>query len=73
MTTVKFQLETLSCPSCVKKIESALHKQEGVKESNVLFNSNKVKVDFDETKVTVEQLESTITKLGYPILSKKVS
>lgn len=73
MTTVKFQLETLSCPSCVKKIESALNKQEGVKETNVLFNSSKVKADFDEALVTVEQLEATITKLGYPVLSKKVS
>ncbi|OPA74736.1 heavy metal-binding protein [Paenibacillus selenitireducens] len=73
MTTVKFQLETLSCPSCVKKIESALNKQEGVKDAHVLFNSSKVKANFDETLIPIEQLEVTITKLGYSVLSKKVS
>lgn len=72
MTTVKFQMETLSCPSCIKKIEGALQKQDGVTEAKVLFHSSKVKVDFDENVVTDKQLEETITKLGYPILAKKV-
>lgn len=73
MTTAKFQLETLSCPSCIKKIETALKKQSGVNEVKVLFNASKVKADFDETTITVECLEETITKLGYPVLNKKVS
>ncbi|GIN59323.1 copper chaperone [Lederbergia ruris] len=72
MTTVKFQLETLSCPSCIKKIETALNKQAGVKEANVLFHSSKVKATFDEAITTAEQLEETITKLGYPVLKTKV-
>ncbi len=50
MATVKFQLETLSCPSCIKKIETVLNKQMGVKEASVLFHSSKVKIAFDETK-----------------------
>ncbi|MFS0614142.1 cation transporter [Lederbergia ruris] len=72
MTTVKFQLETLSCPSCIKKIETALNKQAGVKEANVLFHSSKVKATFDEAITTAEQLEETITKLGYLVLKTKV-
>ncbi|WP_062107048.1 heavy-metal-associated domain-containing protein [Bacillus niameyensis] len=71
MTTIKFQLETLSCPSCIKKIENTLNKQVGVQEAKVLFNSSKVKTEYDETIVTADQLEKLITKLGYPVLSKK--
>jgi copper chaperone len=71
MTTVKFQMETLSCPSCIRKIEGALEKQAGVMEAKVLFHSSKVKVDYDEKLVTDELLEHTIVKLGYPVLSKK--
>ena len=73
MTTVRFQTETLSCPSCIKKIETALNRQSGVKEAKVLFHSSKIKIDFDEANVTTDQLEETITKLGYPVLSKKIS
>ncbi len=69
MKTAKFQLETLTCPSCIKKIEGNLGKLDGVKEAKVLFNSSKVKATFDESKVSKEELEKTITKLGYPVLS----
>ncbi len=73
MKTVKFQTEELTCPSCIKKIEGVLSKQEGVSEVKVLFNSSKVKVTFDEDFVTPENLASTIKKLGYPVLNSKVS
>ncbi|MBO0993914.1 heavy-metal-associated domain-containing protein [Bacillus sp. SD088] len=72
MTTVKFQLETLSCPSCVKKIETALNKQAGVIEVKVLFHSSKVKAIFDETITTAKHLEETIKRLGYPVLTTKI-
>ncbi|KRG12379.1 heavy metal-binding protein [Virgibacillus soli] len=71
MATVKIQLETLSCPSCIKKIETVLNKQMGVKEASVLFHSSKVKIAFDETNTTAEQLEKIITKLGYPVINAK--
>ena len=71
MKTAKFQMEALTCPSCVKKIEGALSKQEGVKEAKVLFSSSKLKVHFDEEAVTVEQIKSMVQKLGYPVLESK--
>lgn len=73
MKTVKFQMEELTCPSCVKKIEGVLSKREGVSEVKVLFNSSKVKVVYDENHVTADQLASTIEQLGYPVLNSKVS
>lgn len=67
--TAKFQLETLTCPSCVTKIEGVLSKEAGVEEARVLFNSSKVKVIYDEEKVTSTDLSALIKKLGYPVLS----
>ncbi|REB11590.1 copper chaperone [Sporosarcina sp. BI001-red] len=68
-----FTLEPLSCPSCIKKIESALGKMEGIQEVKVLFNSSKVRTQFDEDKVTADEIQQTISKLGYPVLTQKVS
>lgn len=73
MKKVVFGLEPLSCPSCIKKIEGSLNKMDGVKESKVLFNSNKARVEFDENIVQVDALQEVIVKLGYPVLSLKVS
>jgi len=67
MTTVKFQLEPLTCPSCIKKIETKLGKMNGVEDAKVLFNSSKVKATFDESQVTSSELKTTIEKLGYPV------
>lgn len=39
----------------------------------VLFNSNKVKVAFDEDAVSAESLAQTITDLGYPVVSFKAA
>lgn len=68
MTTAKFQLEPLTCPSCIKKIETKVGKMKGVEEAKVLFNSSKVKATYNEDQVTAEELKETIEKLGYPVI-----
>ncbi len=68
MQKAVLQLETLTCPTCKKKIEGALDKMDGVEKAKVLFNASKAKVDFDETKVSLDDLRATIEKLGYEVL-----
>jgi len=68
MTTKKFQLEPLTCPSCIKKIETKLTKMDGVEEAKVMFNSSKVKATYNEEQVTSEDIKNTIEKLGYPVI-----
>lgn len=69
MTTVKFQLEPLTCPSCIKKIEGKLGKMDGVEEVKVLFNSSKVKATYNEEKVAPDELKKVIENLGYPVVA----
>ncbi|WP_342514162.1 heavy-metal-associated domain-containing protein [Sporosarcina sp. FSL K6-1522] len=73
MKKVVFGLEPLSCPSCIKKIESALKKVDGVKDAKVLFHSGKVRAQFDDSLIQADELQQMIVKLGYPVLSQKVS
>ena len=63
------QLETLTCPSFIQKIEGAVKGLDGIdKESvKVLFNAGKVKVDFDGKKSSVDQIENAIIKMGYGV------
>src|SRR5699024_6671708 len=69
MKKVQFQLESLTCPTCIKKIESGLGKMEGVEDIKVLFNSSKVKASIDEEQVQADDVQATIEKLGYPVSS----
>jgi copper ion binding protein len=69
MTTKKIQLEPLTCPSCIKKIETKLGKMDGVEDVKVMFNSSKVKATFNEEQVSEDELKETIEKLGYPVVA----
>lgn len=70
MTTKTYQLETLTCPSCMAKIQGALKRTNGVKEAEVLFNSSRAKVTFDETAVQSETIKKTIESLGFEVLAE---
>lgn len=73
MEKATITLETLSCPSCLQKIENAVKKLDGVvpESVKVLFNASKVKTDFDSQKVSLEQIERAIEDLGYPVIQSK--
>lgn len=62
------QMEELVCPMCAKKIETALRKIPGVTSATVLYNASKAKVEFDETRVSPEELVKVITGLGYVVI-----
>ncbi|HHU17277.1 MAG: heavy-metal-associated domain-containing protein [Anaerovoracaceae bacterium] len=68
------QLETLTCPSCMQKINNAVKSLDGVEKDsvNVLFNSSKVKLNFDEDKISIKNIENAIDKLGYEIKKTQV-
>ncbi|GAB3790848.1 heavy-metal-associated domain-containing protein [Virgibacillus kimchii] len=68
METAELQLESLSCPSCIIKIERTLEKKDGVEEATVFLESSKVKVKYDEMQLSEQELQETIEKLGYPVV-----
>ena len=73
MSKATFTMEPFTCPSCVKKIERTVAKVDGVEDVRVMFNSGRVKVEFNDSKTTVETVQDTMVRLGYPVLSVKVS
>lgn len=71
MTKKTYQLETIACPSCIAKIERMLKKTAGIETSEVLFNTSRVKVSFDENMITSEDIKDKITNLGYKVLGER--
>lgn len=67
MKISKIELEELTCPSCIHKIEHTLSKKGGVQEVRVLFNSSQVKVTHQEEVISADQLVNLIEKLGYRV------
>ncbi|HHX18553.1 MAG TPA: metal-binding protein [Clostridium sp.] len=74
MKKATIQLETLTCPSCVLKIENATKAVSGVDGDSVkiMFNSSKLKFDFDDEKTSVEEVEKAISALGFQVKKSQV-
>ncbi len=74
MKKATIQLDTLTCPSCVLKIESATKSMAGVDNDSVkvMFNSSKVKFDFDDAKTSIKDVENAITAMGYDVKKSQV-
>jgi P-type Cu+ transporter len=57
----------MTCASCVRTIEKALHRVEGVREANVNLASEQAAADYDPALAGVDQLRAAIEKAGYGV------
>lgn len=66
MQSVTLNVEGMSCNHCVNSIEGAL-KNLGAK-GNVDLAGEKVNVEFDENKLTLETIKEAIEDQGYSVV-----
>lgn len=62
---VTVPIEGMSCMSCVANIKKTLSTMDGVTKVEVSLLNKNAMVTFDPDKVTTEQLQKAINKLGY--------
>lgn len=53
--------------NCRNAVESALAKLNGVTSAEVDLDKNQVRVDYDENRVSVEQMKEAIEDQGYDV------
>lgn len=68
MKTRTISIEGMHCASCVRVIEKALSKIEGVAEANVNLATNQAKVTYDPKKVDDQKLSAAVSSVGYKAL-----
>lgn len=64
MTTI-LRSPDLTCPSCVRKIETALAALDGVENATVHFSTGRIEVRHDPGRASVDTLIRTIRTTGY--------
>ncbi len=62
---VTFDIEGMTCASCVRRVEVALDKLEGVREASVNLATERATVTFDPEKVQVVTLAHAVEAAGY--------
>ncbi|WP_160035979.1 copper ion binding protein [Paenibacillus sp. An7] len=66
MSNVTLNVSGMSCGHCVKAVEDALENI-GAK-GNVDLDAGEVSIEFDEQKVTVDQMKQAIEDQGYDVV-----
>ena len=62
---VALPIEGMTCASCVRRIEKALSRVEGVQEASVNLATEQAHVVFDPAVASLDQLHSAVEKAGY--------
>lgn len=73
MAVKTFKIEGMTCAACAKAVERATKKLEGVEESSVNLATEKLSISFDDSKVTVEDIQKAVEKAGYKASIEAVS
>ena len=63
MKKVLLKIDGMTCSACSSGLEKYLNKQDGIKQANVNLVMNNANIEYDEQKLTLEQVEKFIEKL----------
>jgi copper chaperone CopZ len=64
-----FKIPDMTCSNCAMKLESLEDTLVGVKEINASYHRLEMVIEYDESKLTDEQIVSAVKKKGYTALS----
>ncbi|NGX27878.1 MAG: putative copper-transporting ATPase PacS [Candidatus Anoxychlamydiales bacterium] len=62
---INFSISGMHCSSCVNTIEQEIKKLDGINKANVNFAMQKGFVEFDDTKLKIEDVFEAVRKAGY--------
>ena len=60
-----FHVSDMSCSNCAMKLESLEDSLDGVKEVNASYHKLTMVIEYDETKLTAEQIVDAVKRKGY--------
>lgn len=60
-----FKVPDMSCSNCAMKLEGLEDSLDGVREINASYHKLQMIVEYDETRLTEEQIIAAVKKKGY--------
>ena len=66
-----FKVPDMSCTNCAMKLESLEDSLDGVREINASYHKLQMTVEYDETRLTDEQIIAAVKKKGYQAIPVK--
>ncbi len=67
------KIQGMTCASCAKSVEKAAQKLQGVERASVNFATEKLSITFDDSLVSVKEIQTAVEKAGYKAITDVVS
>lgn len=73
MINQSLRIEGMTCAACAKAVERSVRKLEGIQEADVNLATEKLRVSFDESKVSLAEIQASVEKAGYKAIREMVT
>ena len=64
-----FKIPDMTCSNCAMKLESLEDTLDGVKEINASYHKLEMVIEYEESKLTEEQIIAAVKKKGYQAIA----
>ncbi len=71
MKTITIPVKGMDCASCVRTVEKVVKSNDGVSQIDVNLATESAKISFDESKIAVQKLITSIINAGYDVPQEK--
>lgn len=68
METAAFNVPSISCSACSSKIEESVKDMRGIQNVSSDLKSQQIKVDYNPSDITPEEIRKHISAMGYEII-----
>ncbi len=68
LQSITLKLNNLDCPSCAVDLDLALEEIPGIISAKTNYAKSETKISFDPKKITLKEINKTLTNLGYQII-----
>lgn len=69
MAQTQLNVEGMTCGHCKMAVTNALKELDGVKSVEVSVENGKVDVEYDESRVNLDQMKEAIEEQGYDVVA----
>lgn len=65
MKKIELKIEGMHCTGCSARIEKILSNAEGIAKAEVSLEEKKATIEYEETKITLEEIKKQIEDAGF--------
>lgn len=69
MAQIQLNVKGMSCDHCKMAVTNALEELDGVKSVEVSVEKGKADIEYDDSKVSIEQMKEAVEEQGYEVVA----